>query len=122
MKKYLVLSLVISGVLLLIYYLLNDPFLGGYLHDLFPVLILFFFVQSFVIAWMLSRGEKNKEKFPLLALGSVTFRFVSGVIFLGIFFVLDVVDPVPLSAQFLGVYLLYLIFEIFVVLANLRRN
>lgn len=122
MKKYILLSLALSVVLLLIFYFLNDVVLNSYLHPNFPALVIFFFIQSFAIAWMLSMGEKDRAQFPIYALGSVAFRFVSGILFLIIFFVIDVENPVALTVQFMGLYLAYLIFEIIVVLANLRRN
>lgn len=122
MKKYLVFAAGLSVVLLLFFYLLNEVVFQGYLHPYFPALVGFFFLQSLVVSWMLRSAEKDKERFALFALGSVVFRFLSGMFFVIVLFMLGVEALVPLVIQFMGVYLLYLIFELFTVLANLRRN
>jgi hypothetical protein len=82
----------------------------------------FFFIQSLGISWLLVLGEKDREKLPIYALGSVVLRFVSGILFLLVFFVVGLENPEALVIQFMGVYLLYLIFELTTVLSNLRRN
>ncbi|MBV6643886.1 MAG: hypothetical protein KI790_00465 [Cyclobacteriaceae bacterium] len=120
MRKYLLLSLGLTGVFVLLYSI--DSFLPWQFHQYFPWLIGFFFLQSIGISWMLSEGERDRSRFPIYALGSVVLRFVSGILFLMIFFVVGLEDPVPLVIQFMAVYLSYLIFELTVVLANLRPN
>jgi len=101
---------------------MNDSLLGGYLHDKFPALIIFFFLQSLPIAWLLNQGEKTPADFPMFAIASIGFRMLSGLFLLLIFYFLEVPDIVQFSYQFLAVYLVYFVFELIVVLANLRRN
>ena len=122
MKRYLFTAVILTAVFLLGYYLLNDLFFRTYLHPQFPVMILFFFFQSMVISWMLRAAEKDQENFPLYALGSIIFRFVTGILLIVVFWIAGVTNLTPLLIQFMGVYLIYLIFELIVVLANLRRN
>jgi hypothetical protein len=71
---------------------------------------------------MLRSAEKDKENFPLYALGSIVFRFVSGILLLVLFWIAGINGLTSLLIQFMGVYLVYLVFELIVVLANLRRN
>ncbi|MEP1095021.1 MAG: hypothetical protein ABJG78_07910 [Cyclobacteriaceae bacterium] len=122
MKRYLIISAVVSALLLLLYFSMNNLFFGGYLHDKFPTLIIFFFLQSFPIAWLLIQAEKNPANFPMFAIASIGFRLLTGLFLLLIFYFLKVEDIIPFSFQFLAVYLVYFVFELIVVLANLRRN
>jgi hypothetical protein len=105
-----------------IYYLLNQPFLEGFLHPHFPTLITFFFFQTLPIAWILNKGLKNPPDFPMYAMASIGLRMVTALFFLLILYALKVDDIRSLGIQFMGVYLVYLVFELTVVLANLRRN
>ncbi len=58
----------------------------------------------------------------MFAIASIGFRMLTGLFLLLVFYFLKVEDIVQLSYQFLGVYLVYFVFELIVVLANLRRN
>ena len=122
MKRYLLISLAVSSVLLLAYYLLNDPLFSGALHYKLPTLIIFFFFQSFPVAWLLRQGEKDPSSFPMFAIGSIGFRMITALFFLLFFYFIKVEQIVQFSLQFTAVYLVYLVFELIVVLANLRRN
>lgn len=112
----------ISALLLLLYYTLNDPLFAGYLHAKFPTLIVFFFLQSFPIAWLLTQAVKTPENSPMFTIASIGFRMITGLFLLLIFYFLKVGNIVQFSFQFLAVYLVYFVFELIVVLANLRRN
>ncbi len=122
MKKYLLITSGISLFLLIIYYAANAALLSNFLHALFPVLVVFFFLQSLIISWLLNEGQKTNWDSPIYALGTVTFRLLTGMMFLVILYVLKVEEMRSLLIQFTGLYLIYLIFELFAVLSNLRRN
>ena len=122
MKKYLFTSLLISALLLAVYYLLNQQFFNNFLHPHFPTLIFFFFFQTIPIAWILNKGLKNPPDFPMYAMASIGLRMITALFFLLILYGLKVGDIQSLGIQFMGVYLIYLVFELTVVLANLRRN
>lgn len=121
MKKYLPVFAGVSIVLLILYYTLNDLAFNNYLHDLFPLLVIFFFGQSLVIYLLLKRGSKDESKFGIYALGSIVFRLITAIFLLIVLFLLKVANPVPLAVQFMGVYLLFLAFELIMVISNLRR-
>ncbi|MEM9325698.1 MAG: hypothetical protein AAGA85_08585 [Bacteroidota bacterium] len=120
MSKYLKPSLIFSGLLLLLYYV--TEYLQWGLHRFFPALILFFLLQSFIVAWILAMGERDRQRFPIYALSSVSLRFVTGVLLLIIFLIMKIPDLQALTLQFTVVYLSYMIFELSMVLSNLRRN
>lgn len=112
----------ITAALAIAYYGLNDLAFHGYLHPHFPALVDFFFFQSLLISWMLSMAERNRDQFPVLALGSVALRFMTALVVLIVFMLMEVENIQTLTIQFMAIYLIYLVFEIIVVLANLRRN
>lgn len=122
MKQYLFGSISIALVLLGAYYLANDQVFNSILHDQFPALILFFFLQSLVVAWLIDLAEKTNWESPIYALGTITFRFLTSLFFIAVLFVSKLADMKTLMAQFLVVYLIYLVFELYTVLSNLRRN
>lgn len=122
MKKYLLPATGISLFLFLTFYYLNDPLLGGWLHTYFGYLILFFFLQTFPVAWILDLAVKTPDQFPIYVIGAITFRFLTGLFLLLIIYALKAPDIGRLMIQFVGVYLAYMVFELIVVLANLRRN
>lgn len=120
MKKYLVGSVLITLALFVFSIAQSD--IGVNLHPLFDYLIVFFFIQSVLISILLGLGEKDQEKFPFYALGSVVLRLLTAIMALIILYLVGVENAKSLSIQFMGVYLLFLVFELTVVLSNLRRN
>ena len=121
-RKYLIISTGISLVFLVTYYFLNESLFQSYLHKQFPALILFFYLQSLAVWWMLRLGEKSNWESPVYVLGGITFRFLTGLFFLAILFIMKPENIRPLMIQFIVLYLVYLIFELFAALPNLRRN
>ena len=122
MKKYLVPSVIISTILLLAYYLINDSLLDGMLHAQFHILVIIFFAQSVPVAWLMQMAQKETSQFPIYIIGAVGFRMITSLMVLTIFYLLKTPDLFPFMVQFSILYLVYLIFELIVVLANLRRN
>lgn len=121
MKRYFVVTSLVS-LLLFIGYFLVGVWLPGVLHPKLPLLIGFFFLQSFPISWMLMQGEKDPSSFVIYAIGSIGFRLITALFLLLLFFFLKVDEIVVFAIQFSVVYLVYLVFELIVVLSNLRRN
>jgi hypothetical protein len=122
MKRYLIGSASISAGFFILYYLGRDVTTESVLHPKFPTLIFFFFLQSIAVSWLFYLGEKAKWESPVYAMVAMTFRFLTGLFFLVILFVMKIENVKPLMLQFVGLYLVYLIFELFAVLPNLRRN
>lgn len=105
-----------------LFYLTNGLLFDGILHRLFPVIVAFSFGQSILVYFVLREGEKAKWESPIYALGTVTLRLISGLFFMIFMVVLEVPDMRSLLVQFALIYLVYLVFEITYLLANLRRN
>ena len=122
MKSYFAGVISITLILLLPFFLVDTSLFGFNFHQSFPALVVFFFLQSLVVAWLIHLAEKSNWESPLYALGMITFRFLTSLFFIAVLFILKLEDLKLLMAQFLGVYLIYLAFEIITVLSNLRRN
>ncbi len=120
MKKYLLGSLAYSILHLAAYWIASLA--DWEWHPYFPLLILFFFLQSVILSWILSLARFDKQRFPIYALASVSIRFVTGVLLLIVFLVFEVPDLQSLTLLFVAVYLSFMIFELTILLANLRRN
>lgn len=121
MRKYLIISTIVTSACLA-FYSLNDYLFGGALHKSLPLVIVFFFVQSVPISWMLHKSSTNPEKFSGLALASLGIRMITSLFLLLAIYGMGVEDFTNLAIQFVILYFVYLIFEITVVLSNLRRN
>lgn len=119
MKKYVLASAGISLVSLLIYFLLGSR-LG--LHPFLAWVILFFLLQSLLVGWIFSLGERDRERWITFVIGGMSIRLVTGVIFLVVLILTGMVNTVALVIQFGALYLVYLVFELIVALSNLRRN
>lgn len=122
MKKYLILSVALTCICLVMYYFANEALFNAFLHEKFPALVGFFFIQSLIVSWMFSQAEKEGWQTPIYALGAITFRLLTGFFFLAVLFVMKFEDMKALMIQFVVLYLTYLVFELFAVLPNLRRN
>jgi len=122
MRRNVIFSMAIALSLLLLFQFCNDLIFSSTLHELFPSLVLFSFLQSLIILQIIKLGQQTEWKSPVYALGIISVRLVTSLIFLAILGIKQTNDIKSLSIQFMGVYLIYLIFELNAVLANLRRN
>lgn len=120
MKRYLP-GIIIISLFLIVVSLLGEA-LPFQLHGLFLEMVIFFICQSVIISMILSYGENQPDKLPIFALGSIVFRLLTAVVFLLVLLLVEVQNVKLLSIQFLAIYLLFLVFELTVVLTNLRRN
>lgn len=119
MRRYLLGSFGVS--LFLVILKLFEHYLPWDFHIYFPWIVGFFFLQSLFISWILFLGEKNNTQFPNFVIGSLVIRFVTSIFLLLVFFVFGLENRVSFVVQFVAVYLSYLIFELTIVLTNLRR-
>ena len=71
---------------------------------------------------MLKRSEENPQQGPLLIIASIGFRMLTSLFLLPVLSFSQIDDLHTLTMQFLILYLVYMVFEMMVVLVNLRRN
>lgn len=85
-------------------------------------MLLFFSLQSVVVAVILWLAEKKQDQYGIIGLGIVVLRLITSIIYLIVMYVKGTDNAMQFAVQFMVLYLSYLVFELTVVLANLRRN
>jgi hypothetical protein len=115
MKKWIILF-TLSLALVLFDYLYHEEF--G-LHEAFLVMVIFFFVQTFVLFRL--DGITKEEWKVQMAMVKITLRLLSALVFI-LVVMLSYTDRFQLVVQFFSLYLAFMTFEIIMALANLRRN
>ena len=120
MKKYLISISVLTLLLVIINHYGSG--VGLNLHETFGSMLIFFTAQSVIIAGVLWLAEKKGEYYGLIGLGIVVLRLITAILFLIVMYVQGVDQAMQFVVQFMLLYLSYLVFELTVVLANLRRN
>ncbi len=108
------------ALIAIIGYALNP--LKIHFHPYFPGLIVFFWGQSLIVAWLFSMGEKDRQQMPVFFLSGIVLRFVTAIVLLVFFALLEPPGIKALIIQFSVLYLVFMIFELIMALANLRRN
>ncbi len=89
----------------------------------FYIILLFFFVQSIVLHLFFVWGDRTLEiDPPLMILAVTTVRLLTTLAAAAIFITMVAKDVPSFVITFFAVYLFYLIFEISMVLPNLRSN
>ena len=122
MKVYLFTTIVMSLLLLIVFYISSRFLAIKSFHPYFPHLVGFFFLQSLPISYLLTKAKQQTGMFVMYVLASVGFRFITSLFFLMIFYVLNIDNIVNFSIQFIILYFIYLIFELLIVLIKLRRS
>ncbi|MEL6560328.1 MAG: hypothetical protein AAFQ94_19215 [Bacteroidota bacterium] len=93
-----------------------------YIHDAFTWMMLFFLIQSLFIAYLHFLGQKDPQKLPLYFFGALVFRMLTMILMLGVIYIGKVPDHILFTINSGIIYLLYLTFEIILLLVNLRPN
>ena len=91
-------------------------------HRHFPLITGFFFIQSLIISWMFVKAKKKVEISIFYFLGATVFRLLTLILLLGFFTVIRGQNFQLLLFEIIGLYLVYLVFELRYVLVNLQRN
>lgn len=86
----------------------------------FPLLVFVFFGQSVPVAWLMQAGQKDPTQFPVFVIAAIGFRMITSLMLLLVFYALETEELVGLTIQFSVLYLVYMVFELIVVLSNLR--
>ena len=91
-------------------------------HRHFPLITGFFFIQSLIISWMFVKAKKKVKISIFYFLGATVFRLLTLILLLGFFTVIRGQNFQLLLFEIIGLYLVYLVFELRYVLVNLQRN
>lgn len=96
--------------------------LTGKMHDAYLWMMVFFFLQSIFIAFLHHQGIKDPQKLAIYFLGGTVFRLLTILLMLAVIYIAKVPDHILLTINSAVIYLLYLVFEIILLLVNLRPN
>ena len=87
------------------------------------ILLLYFFLLTLVIVWIIDYTyEKLNRQFIQAYFGVMTIRLILSVAFALIFIIKDRDNVLVFGINFLVLYLLFLGFEIYSILTNLRTH
>jgi F0F1-type ATP synthase assembly protein I len=75
-----------------------------------------------VVAMMLIVKQKNKEYFTQAFLGGTTIKILACLVFIVLFLMKNKLNKHVFLADFFYVYLLNMVFEVYVLLRNLRHK
>ncbi|MEL7146266.1 MAG: hypothetical protein AAFO69_07855 [Bacteroidota bacterium] len=92
------------------------------IHDAYLQVMVFFYLQSIFIAYLHYLGIKDTQKLAIYFLGGTVFRLLTILLMLAVIYIANVPDRVLLTINSAVIYLLYLAFEITLLLVNLRPN
>lgn len=122
MNSYLKI-LIFSVAVYLIVVAIKLTALATYLHTSVYYLIGFYTLQSLLLAWAESKFVKgNRQSFVLFVIGSISFRLFTSLV-VAVAFLLAVGEQNTLFIiSFFALYLLFLGFELFMLMTNLRSN
>lgn len=116
-------TLILSGVLIIVFFLADATGLGYLLHQQKWVILSFFVAYSFLFNRIIELGFKEKRKnFIPFYLATVALRLVLSIIFIGIELYRGLEKQELFVANFFALYLFYTIFEIWNLNSNLRQN
>lgn len=85
-------------------------------------ILLFFLIQGIVVALLNQLALKAADQMPVIILGGVVLRLLMTIFFMVFAVILGVSDQSKFILNTTFLYLPYLIFEIILLLPNLRPN
>jgi hypothetical protein len=116
-------TLILTGVLLIVFFLADAIGVGHWLHPQKWVILSFFVAYSFLFNRIIELGFKEKRKnFIPFYLATVALRLLLSIIFIGIELYRGLQQQELFVANFFVLYLFYTIFEIWNLNSNLRQN
>ncbi|MCH7409545.1 hypothetical protein MM239_09070 [Belliella sp. DSM 111904] len=117
--RILALTLVLAGVI----YILQNYIQPRWVHDAIWKILSFFALLTWVTgAFVHYLMRISKENSSNILLGATAIRFMASLGFIVIFLFLDVENIILFVVNFFVIYLFYLIFDIYGLIANLRPH
>lgn len=108
--------LIIFTIIITLLTLIFQAVLPKYASPALPFIVLFFFLITELTLYIVLRDEKGKEgkRFISGYILSRTIKFMSCLIFLLIYILLNSTDAFKFVCAFLIIYFLYSVFEVFI--------
>jgi len=114
--KYLVMSLLLGGIILLLQFLLPQ-LIHSTIWIIFGFMAGLSYLLGVVTGWLYRQSPENLLSLKLLGM---VIRILSSLGFIGILAVLELENIILFIANFFIIFLFYLIFDIYIFISNLR--
>jgi hypothetical protein len=122
MNNYLKLF-IFSAVVVGAYFGLQASGFGQYIHSTAIGAIIFYSLQSLLLLWAESIFVNNDgQNFVLFVIGSISFRLLTSLLVAITYLVAIGEENTSFIMTFFALYLLFLGFELFTLMTNLRSN
>jgi hypothetical protein len=109
-------------VLLLLALLSREVLLLHFIHPTAEFIILFLFLQALLTLFLTKLGFRDKSRFSLYYMAATVFRFLLSIIAIFFALYLGVNQAVIFVVNFMIAYLLFVVFEIYTLITNLRPD
>lgn len=117
--RILALTLILAGII----YVMQNYFLPNWVHSSAWIMLSFFALLTWLTGTFVHYLIRlSKENSPNILLGATALRFMASLGFIVISLFLDVENIILFVANFFVIYLFYLIFDIYGLIANLRPH
>ncbi|MFD2200026.1 hypothetical protein [Shivajiella indica] len=117
--KLLILTLIIAGFV----YLIGDILQFNWVHESIWKIISFFLLLTWITGifshYLLKISKENSVN---ILLGAIGIRFLSSIGFIAIMLMIGQENLILFVINFFVIYLFYLLFDIYTLIANLRPN
>jgi len=118
LNRSVIYTLLVAVCLLMLYYFLSDDIP---LHPSFVIDVCFFAALSLLMgSW--KNDHQNTKASVQLSLAMVVVRLIVAILLLFVLVWFYDGEAVPVSLNLVGVYLVFMVFDMILALANLRRN
>ncbi|GAB4107607.1 hypothetical protein GCM10028791_00530 [Echinicola sediminis] len=122
LKSHVGSLVILTGIVVLLVFLIQY-LMPDWVHSRVWQVIIFYFglmlVSGQLIQLLLKQSKDNSVN---IALGATVFRFLASLIFIAICLFLKIDNKILFFANFFVVYLLYLLFDIYSLITNLRPH
>lgn len=93
------------------------------IHNAWPFMVIFYFLQSAILLFVLKLiVSGNHQNFVFFVIGSISFRLLTSLIAAIAYLLLIGHQKTGFIILFFALYLLFLGFELFALMSNLRSN
>ena len=108
--------------LLLLTMLSREVLLVPFIHPAAELIILFLFLQAVLTLFLTKLGLHDKGRFSLYYMAATAFRFLLSIIVIFFALYLGVNQSTIFIVNFMIAYLLFVVFEIYTLITNLRPD
>lgn len=113
---------IFTFTLLVLAYLSREVFLLPFIHATSEFIILFLFLQALLTFYLTKLGFRDRSRFALYYMAATAFRFLLSIIVIFFALYMGVNQAVIFIVNFMIAYLLFVVFEIYTLITNLRPD